>query len=151
MKARKAHGSKEMDQSLISIPVLCDADCTVIFKKGNVQVIKNKKRIIEGPRDMETKLWLMPLKSNNNNNNNNNKANQATVCNPTKTHSQQCIPTKISSISTSMVSRNIRSTRSNDANSGDQQRLANIIFWTNSKRCPKTSSRINPNNDGTYA
>ena len=53
MEAQKAHGFKEMDRSLISVPVLCDADCTVVFKKDNVQVIKGNKIIIEGPRDME--------------------------------------------------------------------------------------------------
>jgi hypothetical protein len=38
MEAQKAHGFKEMERSLISVPVLCDADCTVVFKKKNVQV-----------------------------------------------------------------------------------------------------------------
>ena len=56
MEAQKAHGLKEMDQLLISVPVLCDADYTVVFNKGNVQVIKDNKIIIEGPRDMETNL-----------------------------------------------------------------------------------------------
>ena len=70
MEAQKAYGFNEMDRSLISVPVLCDADCTVVFNKGNVQVIKDNKIIIEGPRDTETSLWLMPLESNNNNNNN---------------------------------------------------------------------------------
>ena len=60
-EAQKAHGFNEMERSLISVPVLCDADCTVTFKKQNVQVIKNNKIIIEGPRDAETNLWLMPL------------------------------------------------------------------------------------------
>ena len=39
------------------------------LKKGNVQVYKDNKIIIEIPRDTETNLWLMPLKNNNNNNN----------------------------------------------------------------------------------
>ena len=73
MEAQKAHRFKEMDRSLISVPVLCDADCTVVFNKGNVQVIKDNKIIIEGARDTETNLWLMPLEGNNNNNNNNTK------------------------------------------------------------------------------
>ena len=70
MEAQKAHGFKEMDRSLILVPVLCDANCTVVFNKADVQVIKNNKIIIEGARDTETNLWLMPLESNNNNNNN---------------------------------------------------------------------------------
>ena len=72
MEAQKGHGFNEMDRSLISVPVLCDVDCTVVFNKSNVQVHKDNMIIIEGPRDMETNLWLMPLESNNNNNNNNN-------------------------------------------------------------------------------
>ena len=67
MEVQKAHGFKETDRLLISVPVLCDADCTVNFGKGKVQVIKGNKIIIEGPRDMETNLWLMPLESSNNN------------------------------------------------------------------------------------
>ena len=55
-----------MDRLLISVPVLCDANYTVIFDKGTVQVIKDIKIIIKGPRDTETNLWLMPLKINNN-------------------------------------------------------------------------------------
>ena len=72
MEAQKAHGFKEMGQSLISVPVLCDANCTVVFNIVNVQVITDNKIITEASRDMEINLWLMPLKSNNNNNNNNN-------------------------------------------------------------------------------
>ena len=59
----QAHGFNEMDRSLISVPVLCDANCTVVFKKDIVQVIKDNEVIIEGPRDMETNLWNMPLEN----------------------------------------------------------------------------------------
>ena len=58
-----------MDQSLTSVTVLYDADYTVVFNKGNVEVCKDNKIIIEGLRDTETNLWLMPLESSNNNNN----------------------------------------------------------------------------------
>ena len=77
--SQKAHWFKEMDQSLILVLVLCDADCTVVFNKGNVQVIKDNKIIIEGPRDMETNLWLMSLESNNNHNKNTKPPNQPFV------------------------------------------------------------------------
>ena len=56
VEAQKAHGFNEMERSLISVPVLCDANCTVVFKKKNVQVLKDNKIIIEGPRDAETNL-----------------------------------------------------------------------------------------------
>ena len=65
----QAHGFNEMERSLISVPVLCDANCTVVFNKEIVQVIKDNKVIIEGPRDTETNLWNMPLENNNNNDN----------------------------------------------------------------------------------
>ena len=39
MEAQTAHGFKEMDRSLISVPVLCDANCTVVFNKDCVRVI----------------------------------------------------------------------------------------------------------------
>ena len=66
---QKAHGFNKMNQSLISVPVLCNTDCTAVFNKDNVQVCKDNKIINEGPRDMETNMCLMPLKNNNNNNN----------------------------------------------------------------------------------
>ena len=66
-EAQKEHGFNEMNCTLISVPVLCDADCTVVFKKCIVQVYKENKIIIEGPRDTETNLRLMPLENNNSN------------------------------------------------------------------------------------
>ena len=61
-----------MDCTLISVLVLCDDDYTVAFNKGIIQVFKNNKIIIKGPRGMKTNLWLMPLERDNNNNNNKN-------------------------------------------------------------------------------
>ena len=61
-----------MDQTLISVLVLCDTECTVIFKKDNVQVFKDNNIMIERPRDSETNLWLIPLEYNKNNNKNTN-------------------------------------------------------------------------------
>ena len=65
--AQQGHAFNEMDKSLISVPVLCDADCQVLFGKKKVQVIKNNKVIIEGDRDAVTNLWLIPLENNENN------------------------------------------------------------------------------------
>ena len=75
-EAQNGHGFNEMDRTLISEPVLCDVDCMVVFNKGNVQVFKDNKIIIKGPRDMEMNLWSMSLENNNNNNNNNMKPNK---------------------------------------------------------------------------
>ena len=63
---QQGHTSNEMDKSLVSVPVLCDAGCKVTFGEHNVQVTENNKVIIEGDRDAVTNLWLIPLENNNN-------------------------------------------------------------------------------------
>ena len=60
-EAQKGHEFNIMDQILILVSVLCDAECKVVFEKDNVQVFKDNRIIIEGLRDSETNLWLMPL------------------------------------------------------------------------------------------
>ena len=72
-ETQEGHRLNEMDRTLMSVPVLYDAECTYVFKKNNVQVFKDNKIIIERPRDSETNLWLMSLKHDKNNNKNNNK------------------------------------------------------------------------------
>ena len=42
--------------NLISIAQLCDDDCKVTFDKQYVNVIKNGKIILQGNRDIQTKL-----------------------------------------------------------------------------------------------
>ena len=37
--AQQGHAFKEMDKSLVSVPVLCDAGCQVLFGEHKVQVI----------------------------------------------------------------------------------------------------------------
>ena len=61
--AQQGHAFKEMDKSLVSVPVLCDAGCQVLFGEHKVQVIRNNKVIIEGDRDAVTNLWLIPLEN----------------------------------------------------------------------------------------
>ena len=50
-----------MNKFLISAPVLCNADCKVIFTKTDIKVIRNKQVIMRGSRDPETNSWLLPL------------------------------------------------------------------------------------------
>ena len=66
---QKGHKFNEMDRTFVSIPVLCDAECKVVFKKDITQVFKDNKIIIEGQRD--SKIWLTLLKYNKNKNKNN--------------------------------------------------------------------------------
>ena len=63
--AQQGHPFKEMDRSLVSVPVLCDAGCQVLFGEHKVQVIRNNKVIIEGDRDAVTNLWDVRLQKTN--------------------------------------------------------------------------------------
>ena len=63
--AQQGHAFKEMDKSLVLVPVLWDAGCQVLFGEYKVQVIRNNKVIIEGDCDAVTNLWLILLENNN--------------------------------------------------------------------------------------
>ena len=43
VKAQKGHGFNEMDCSLISVPVLCDANCTVVFLQWQCTSIQRQQ------------------------------------------------------------------------------------------------------------
>ena len=45
--AHKGHVSNELDKTLVSVPVLCDIGCEVIFKENTVQLLKNNKIMFE--------------------------------------------------------------------------------------------------------
>ena len=47
--------------SLISIGHLCDNDCTAIFSKYHVHIIKDGSLIIKGPRNKSNGLWTIPI------------------------------------------------------------------------------------------
>jgi hypothetical protein len=47
--------------SLVSIGQLCDDNCTALFKKSNVSIIKNGIVIIKGPRNQTNRLWSILL------------------------------------------------------------------------------------------
>ena len=67
-QARKAHVLPGIKRNLLSVPVLCDTDCVCTFSKDKFVVTRNKKKIIEGPRDPITNLWCVPIPTDNNNN-----------------------------------------------------------------------------------
>ena len=50
--------------TLISIGQLCDDDCTAIFTKYDVKVMKNNKILIRGRR-ADNGLWKLPIGGNN--------------------------------------------------------------------------------------
>jgi hypothetical protein len=47
--------------SLIGVRVLCDAGCTVTFKKRHCNIIYNNKTILRGLKDPITDLWTIPI------------------------------------------------------------------------------------------
>jgi hypothetical protein len=60
-KARVAHVFKEFHNPLLSIALLCDNGCEVIFANTNVTVQHNAKTILTGYRDLHTGLWGVKL------------------------------------------------------------------------------------------
>ena len=54
-EARKCHICPDMkNKNLLSVPVLCDAGCMYVFCKHKISIIKDKKIIMEDPRDNTT-------------------------------------------------------------------------------------------------
>ena len=49
--------------SLVSIRILCNAGCEVIYKDENCLVYYDKKLVWKGKREPTTKLWVLPLAS----------------------------------------------------------------------------------------
>ena len=47
--------------SLVSIGKLCDDDCIALFTKYNVRIVKNGEVIIEGRRNPNNGLYMIPL------------------------------------------------------------------------------------------
>ena len=59
---REATAFREMTKGLLSVPVLCDGDMEVTFRKKDMDVKdKNNKVIIQGKRDTESPLWIIPI------------------------------------------------------------------------------------------
>jgi hypothetical protein len=48
--------------SLISVGQLCDSGCNVIFTRDNVEVNKDRKLVMSGVRDQQSRLWRVDLK-----------------------------------------------------------------------------------------
>ena len=57
---KKACKFQNMQEPLVSIPVLCDNRCEVTLTKQNVQVSKEGRTILTGYREPDTKLWRSP-------------------------------------------------------------------------------------------
>ena len=52
--------------SLISIRQLCEAGCHVTFAKGTCKVYYKGKLVMSGLEHPQTKLWMLPLSTNDN-------------------------------------------------------------------------------------
>ena len=63
-QAKTAYKFDNIQDPLISISVLCDNGCTVIFTKQSVHVNKDRKTILTGYREPFTKLWIFPHAEN---------------------------------------------------------------------------------------
>jgi hypothetical protein len=61
-KAETAFHFNEMQQSLLSIPLLADDGCKINLTKDNIVVTKNDKIILKGIRDKVSTLWMIPNK-----------------------------------------------------------------------------------------
>jgi hypothetical protein len=59
--ATNGHIFEQLAHPLISIPVLCDHDCTATFTKDSVTITRNDEVILAGPRDPHTGMWHLPL------------------------------------------------------------------------------------------
>jgi hypothetical protein len=63
MKARTAfHFNDEVEQPLLSIPLLADDGCKIDLTKYNIVVTKNDKIILKEIRDKVSTLWMIPVK-----------------------------------------------------------------------------------------
>jgi hypothetical protein len=63
-RARTAYHFNEMEQPLLSIPLLADDGCKINLTKDNIVVTKNDKIILKGIRDTVSTLWMIPIKHN---------------------------------------------------------------------------------------
>jgi hypothetical protein len=62
IKAKTAFHFNEMEQPLLSIPLLADDGCKINLTKDNIVVTKNDKIILKGIRDKASTLWMIPIK-----------------------------------------------------------------------------------------
>ena len=66
--ARQAHIVPGLAHtSLISIKILCDAGCRVVFEKAYCRVYYQNKIVWTGHREPNTGLWVLPMRNTNNN------------------------------------------------------------------------------------
>jgi hypothetical protein len=62
MKAKTAYHFNEMEQPLLSIPLLANDGCKINQTKDNIVVTKDDKIILKGIRDKVSTLWMIPIK-----------------------------------------------------------------------------------------
>lgn len=72
-KAKEAHEFLTMTKNLLSVPLLCDADCVCAFCKDKVYVIKNSEKltkcleaetpVLTGSLDYSTNVWDITVRT----------------------------------------------------------------------------------------
>ena len=63
-KARKAHVFPSLAHNLISIGILCDNDCSVLFLKDYAYILHDKKLILKGKQQKLDGMWYINLNHN---------------------------------------------------------------------------------------
>ena len=63
-QAKTACKFDNIQETLMSIPLLCDNVCTFTFTKQSVHENKDRNTILTGYRESATKLWILPNDEN---------------------------------------------------------------------------------------
>eukprot|EP00957_Ditylum_brightwellii_P020233 1526719-Ditylum_brightwellii.AAC.1 len=56
-EAKHSFCMPNINNNLLSVAKLCDADCTITFSKNDVVVEKDNKQLLQGWRDTSNRLW----------------------------------------------------------------------------------------------
>eukprot|EP00957_Ditylum_brightwellii_P082827 6296685-Ditylum_brightwellii.AAC.1 len=59
--AKQGYHMQNILHNLVAVAELCEAGCKVIFTKKGVEILHDEKTIIRGWRDMQTRLWRIPI------------------------------------------------------------------------------------------
>ena len=65
---REAHQAPNLTNNLLSVFVLCNTRCKIIFYFSGCEVLVNGETIIRGQRNMQTNMWRISLLNNGSNN-----------------------------------------------------------------------------------
>eukprot|EP00957_Ditylum_brightwellii_P137441 10478649-Ditylum_brightwellii.AAC.1 len=64
-EAKRLFRMLNINNNLLSVAKLCDADCTVTFSRNKVVMEKNAEQLLQGWQDTSNRLWRVPLEEKN--------------------------------------------------------------------------------------